>query len=174
MPEGQSARLPRSQCQAFSGVATEGSGAHSRGTRRAPCPHRPALNGRPSSTARDGRDVLGPTWTAGTAARRPQAGAAPPSVEDRWALVARVCPSPSARHERPAHRLEPFAARARLQPGRRQGARLFGDHAAIVAVEGPSFELATCGPVQPSPDHASPAGFPSSLCSPPMLHDRRL
>jgi len=75
------------ECQAFSGAATEGSEAHSRGTRRAPCLHRPFVSRRPSSTARAGRDAFGPTWPAGSTASGPPAGAAPPPVKDRWALV---------------------------------------------------------------------------------------
>ena len=117
-------RAAAENARAFSGAATEGSEAHSRGTRRAPCPHRRPFAA-PASTARDGRDALGPTWTAGSTARRAPAGAAPPSVDDRWALVACVRPSPSraARGQRTAQSRLRRAARRASRMHRRQRAR---------------------------------------------------
>jgi hypothetical protein len=79
----------------FSGGATKGSAAHTRGTRRAPCPHRPSLDGWPSRTARAERDDRGPTWTAGSTASRTPAAAAPPSINARWTLGARARSSPA-------------------------------------------------------------------------------
>jgi hypothetical protein len=82
------ARLPRMP-RAFSGAATGGSGVHSRGTRRALCHHSPSVDGWPPSTAREGRDALGPTWPGGSTASWPPAAAAPPSVKECPGLLVR-------------------------------------------------------------------------------------
>jgi hypothetical protein len=68
VPEGQSARLPI--IRADYRATLRRPGAKSRGTRHAPC--RTSRSWSPSPcTALDGRDALGPTWTAGH--KQPQA-----------------------------------------------------------------------------------------------------
>jgi hypothetical protein len=84
-------------------------------TARVPGAHRatptiPSLP--PFSTARDGRDALGPTWTAGSTSQQPQAGAAPPTVKRPLG-----CGTCARRRHRTAHRPAHRLSRSRRGAG---------------------------------------------------------
>ena len=100
-PKRAAADKPRG----LSGAATEGSGAHSRGTRRAPCQPPPSL----IAAVGPARRVTGATPSGRPGPRAPTTHTAtsrrgPDSVNDRWACGACVRRGHRTAR-RPAHRL---------------------------------------------------------------------